>query len=159
MEALGMAGIDGERVSLTGPAADEAAHRSESREAETKLLSHILRRAVFGSGIGALLGLALGLVGAPIALEALDAELSAANIALCAGFGAFVGSIPGALVGYISSLQPEQPWMLTFQESAGEGLFVGVHTENIDEAERAALVLAERSDRVRRIYGRGLSKG
>jgi hypothetical protein len=152
IEALGSGGaIDGERISLTGPGADDTAYRPEAREAETKLLSRIVRRAATLSAIGAVAGAALGVVIGIIALDMAEAERSPANLALCAALGALLGSIPGALVGYISSLQPSQPWALTFEEQAEGRVFVGVHSSDEDEILRADAILREHSTNVRRL--------
>jgi hypothetical protein len=149
MEALGTAGIDGNDISLTGPAARETAERDETREGETKLLRHVFLHAAAKSSIGAVVGAILGVViGVTIALPAMDADNSFVNILGCAAFGAFIGSIPGALIGYVSSLQPAQPWILTFQESANGAAIVGVHTEHKDQADTAVEVLRERSRNV-----------
>jgi hypothetical protein len=156
MEALGTQGrIDGERISLTGPAADDAANRPESREAETKLLRHVVTRAATSSAIGAVIGAVLGALIGLVALDALDAERSFVNMALCVAFGAFVGSIPGALVGYISSLQAPESWALTFEESSEGRVFVGVHSSDHDEIARAEEILRDRSANVRRLSGNG----
>jgi hypothetical protein len=149
IEALGTSGIDGNDISLTGPAARETAERDEMREGETKLIRHVLLHAATKAAIGAVIGAVLGVViGVVIALPAMDADNSLANILGCAAFGAFIGSIPGALIGYVSSLQPAQPWILTFQESASGAAIVGVHTEHKDQADTAIDILRERSRNV-----------
>jgi hypothetical protein len=149
IEALGGAGIDGNDISLTGPASNEAAERAETREGETKLLRHVVLHAAVKSAMGAGIGAVLGLVlGAAVVLPAMDAETSFVNLLGCVAFGAFIGSIPGALIGYISSLQPSQPWVLTFQESARGAAIVGVHSEHKRDVDAAVPLLQERSGNV-----------
>jgi hypothetical protein len=154
--ALGAAGIDGNDISLTGPAARETAERDETREGETKLLRHVFLHAAAKSAIGAVVGALAGLVlGALVVLPAMDAETSLANLLGCVAFGAFIGSIPGALIGYISSLQPNQPWILTFQESARGAAVVGVHTNHPEDIQSATNILRERSANVHLVDAQG----
>jgi hypothetical protein len=149
IETLGAAGIDGNDISLTGPAADRAAGRDETREGETKLLRHVFVHAATKSAIGAVVGAVAGFVlGLAVVLPAMDAETSLANLLGCVAFGAFIGSIPGALIGYMSSLQPSQPWILTFQESARGAAVVGVHVESREQAGGAIDVLCGLSENV-----------
>jgi hypothetical protein len=149
IEALGAAGIDGNDISLTGPAARETAERDETREGETRLFRHVIAHAAVKSAIGAAVGAVVGvIIGLAIVLPAIDASRSLVNLLGCAAFGAFIGSIPGALVGYISSLQPNEPWILTFQESARGSAIVGVHTEHREQVDTATNILSERSQNV-----------
>jgi hypothetical protein len=158
IEALGAAGIDGNDISLTGPAARETAEREETREGETRLFRHVLLHAAVKSAIGAVIGVVLGaLFGWLIVLPLMDAQVSLINVVACAAFGGFIGSIPGALVGYMSSLQPNEPWMLTFQESARGAAIVGVHTEHKEQVDKAVGILRERSQNVHLVDRNGRS--
>ena len=61
------------------------------------------------------------------------------------------GSSAGLPVSILSSLQAPEPWALTFEESAEGRAFVGVHSSDEKEVERAEEILRARSNNVRRL--------
>jgi hypothetical protein len=150
VESLGKAGIEGDNISVTGPAADEAADPAsgedllaKTREMDARLGKHMLWLigywTVAGVIVGALLGVPLSIgimavLGADITLERVIA-------------GVFLTALAVGIVSWLfphTSLGPQAapPWELTFAESTEGGVKVGVHSDKpevIEHAERTLL--------------------
>jgi hypothetical protein len=161
VEALGNAGIEGDNISVTGKAADNAAAPesaeetlAKTREMDAQFGKHMLRLigywTVAGVIGGALLGIPLSIgimavLGADITLERVIAGVFLT--ALAAGIIAWL--FPHTSVGK----QAAPPWELTFAESVDGPVKVGVHSDNADEVERAEGTL--RKHQPLRVYRAG----
>jgi hypothetical protein len=143
VEALGNAGIEGDNISLTGPAADEAsrqtdpqAMREKTREMDSQMAKYMVSKigvwTVGGVIAGALLGIPLSLgimalLGAEITLERVIAGVFLTAL----GAGIISWLIPHTSIGP----QAAPPWELTFAESADGHVRVGVHADEMRDIE------------------------
>jgi hypothetical protein len=141
VEALGKAGVEGDNISVTGPAADRAAEppteqelREKTREIDSQMAKYMLSTigvwTVGGIIAGALLGIPLSigimaLLGADVTLERV-----AVGVFLTAlGAGIIAWLIPHTSYGP----QAAPPWELTFAESESGRVRVGVHSEKAED--------------------------
>jgi hypothetical protein len=142
MESLGRAGIEGQRITLRGPAPDTAASEPVSPADNARADAAVFRRwlpvvlggATTGSLIGAVLGVPVGF----IVLSLIGEDVSFVSIAIAS----FMGSIFGAFIGgLIANMAPEvdsQAWELSFHDDGAEEMaVVGVHTDDPKDVERA----------------------
>lgn len=140
VQSLQMAGIDAARISLFGPAADEAAADLSVVEADARFGGEMWRRTWIGAVIGLALGMLLGGVIAYVVLR--DAGPNAVGVFWAAVFGTGVlGLGTGAATGATSAAQMSRAWELTFHPVLPGQVGVGVHTGDAREAERAKAVL------------------
>jgi hypothetical protein len=150
VEALGKAGIEGDNISLTGRAANEAAEppdadlQAKTREMDANLAKHMFSSVgvwtVGGVIVGALIGVPLSIalmavLGADITLERVLA-------------GVFLSALAGGIIGWLIPLtsyssQAAPPWELTFAESAEGKVMVGVHSEKPEDIELANKTLRQ----------------
>jgi hypothetical protein len=136
LEALGRAGMEGERTSLHGPAPDDAAQRSDTAAADARMMTRFFGAAATYGAIGAAVGFVLGLI-----LGALLVDSTGAVIV--AGFlGALGVSTASALLAVSLPVQAGDTWELTFFDDYASNAVVGFHSNRRDEAERAFAVLA-----------------
>jgi hypothetical protein len=136
IEALGNAGIEGQRISLRGPGAEEAAEKPETAEADARLVRHGAGYALGGGLIGCGLGLIVAIAGILIS----GADVSSTELVAIAGLSALGGAIVGALVAAMWSMQATETWALTFQRSS-QSAIVRVQSADAEEVERAAGIL------------------
>jgi len=147
LEALGKAGIEGDHISLTGGAADQAAEPSDedlqasTREIDARIAKHML--SVIGAWtIGGVVASALA--GIPISIglmAALGADITLERVIA----GVFLSALAIGIVSWLipqTSYGPQAapPWELTFAESAEGRVKVGVHSkkpEDVDLAQQA----------------------
>jgi hypothetical protein len=149
IEALGKAGIEGDNISLTGPAAEQtdSPHqmdmRRTTREIDSRMTKHMLSMigtwTLGGVVIGALLGIPLS-IGIMVVL---GADITLGRILA----GVFLTALAAGIIGWLlphTSYGPQAapPWELTFTDSAEGRVKVGVHSErpeDMDLAEEALL--------------------
>jgi hypothetical protein len=144
MTALSRAGIDGDDISLAGPglaSAEEEMETGATIEEDARMATWVAGGAVTGSVagavIGAILGIPIGLLGISITDAA---SVNLPNMLLAMGLAALTGSIAGAWIGYMATLQPSDQWDMTFHETEGSVL-VAVHTGDEKTIETAKQVL------------------
>jgi len=148
IEALGMAGVNGEDISLLGRAARaaEAETAIDTQPADARATQHIGKRtatgAVVGGGSGALVGALAG--AAAIAIPVVGPAIGA-GIWLAAGAGALNGALVGTTLGGLlageSALSATEAWDRTFESISAGHVLVGVHTSDAKTLEKAVGVL------------------
>jgi hypothetical protein len=160
VEALGKAGVEGDDISLTGPAPDQAAAPSDedlretTREIDANMAKHMLSIiGVWTAGgviAGALIGIPLS-IGLMAALGAdITLERVVGGIFLCAlAVGIISWLIPQTSYG----AQAAPPWELTFAVSVEGRVKVGVHSEKPDDIDLARQTL--RKHKPLRLYRTG----
>jgi hypothetical protein len=138
IDALGLAGVEAQRITLYGRPVAEAASDAVTLDRDERIARHVGKRAVLFGAIGAVLGAAVGLVVGILAFSG-----AAGLYASIIGFGLAFGAIAGVYGAYASvSMTPA--WELTYERVSGDVL-VGVHSESEEDAERAAGVLRSHS--------------
>ncbi len=142
IDALSEGTIEPDNLSMTGPAADEAANQTNTGVADTKLARYLSTRVGSGAIAGGLGGAIAGLLLGGFAAGFLGADVSAGMLLAVMLFGAIgFGAIGGFLAG-MSSLQTAEPWELTFYDARGQAL-VGVHSEKPDDIDLATNILEQ----------------
>ena len=149
IEALSRAGIEGQQITLRGPAADEAAEEGEFRHpadnaaADAGLISRWASRVAQGAAMGAVLGVILGVPVGIIGIELLtDNDVTFGTVAASAFLGALFLSTIFALVSHVYQLPAQtQAWELTFHDTWDSRNVVGVHVRTQEELETARNVL------------------
>jgi hypothetical protein len=147
VEALGKAGIEGDHISVTGRAADEAAEppdadlQAKTREIDASMAKYMV--SVIGAWTvgGVIAGALLGIPVSIGLMAALGADVTLERVIA----GVFLTALAVGIVSWLipqTSYGPQAapPWELTFAESAEGPVKVGVHSENpadIDLAEKA----------------------
>lgn len=148
MDSLERAGINGSRISLLGPAAEAAAGKADTKQADEELGEEALWATVGGAATGAGVGGAVGLLAgaASFAIPGVGPAVGAGIWAATLG-GAAAGTGVGFTAGAMANLQQSEAWELTLQE-VGEGhVVVGVHTDDPGEYERAVRALQRANPR------------
>jgi hypothetical protein len=143
IEELGRAGIEGQRVTLRGPGADEAAEQSrfqsprDNAAADGRLIGRWASRVAVAAGIGAVFGALLGIPVGIVALEIIGEDVTWGTVIASAFFGALFLSTIFGLLAHVYQL-PGQPhaWELTFQDTEGQAV-VGVHSQAQDDITKA----------------------
>jgi hypothetical protein len=135
IEMLSEAAIDGDKISLTGPAAREAAQEAETADADEAIFMRFLMRMAPTVVVGALLGAVVGLV--VVLLTPGDTSTEELAVAIIGGVALF--TLAAVLIGGVASIQPGQPWELAFHQAEG-GAFVGVHSDTPDDVDRAEAI-------------------
>lgn len=139
IESLGFHAIEGEDISLTGPAPEEAADREEIREQDVPIIFHVLKRVLAASIVGGIIGAVIG-IGLVLALvnEAVTQHFIVGALLTALGV-----STIAALLAYMSSLQASEAWRLAFWPTREQQAMVGIHTGRRDEIEQAAKILRD----------------
>lgn len=141
IQAIQMAGVDASQISLYGPAAEEAAADLAVSDADARFTAVMWRRTWIGALIGVVVGCALGVVGAWVALRGVGPGATAVFWAAVVGT-AVLGLGTGAATGAASAAQMSRAWELTFHTVAPGSVGVAVHTGDAREARRVESVLA-----------------
>jgi len=149
IEQLGIAGIEADKVSLTGPAADEAAEQTETAGADRNLLTYV----GLWVGTASLAGTVMGALGGGLLAIAIANDPSGGLVLLCALTGADGLGIAGGLIGGAFKVHPSQPWLLTFYDTDTSVSFIGVHSSKQDDVDRAEGVLPKLGFRAIRRFG------
>lgn len=144
MNALSRGRIGADRISMMGPAAEEAAGRTETATADTALAKYLSSRSGSGAMAGALGGAVAGLLIGGFAAAIFGADVSAAMLLAVMLFAAIGFGAIGGFVAGLSSLQAAEPWELTFYNAEGQAM-VGVHSEKPEDIDLATDIL-ERQD-------------
>jgi len=144
IDALSRGTIDAGNISMTGPAADEAAAPTDAGSANTPLAQFLSTRVGSGAMAGGLGGSIAGLLLGGFAAGFLGADVSAGMLLAVMLFSAIgFGAIGGFLAG-VSSLQTPEPWELTFYDERGQAL-LGVHSEKPEEIDLATNILEQQN--------------
>jgi hypothetical protein len=144
IDALSQGTIEADNISMTGPAADEAAGTTETGAVDSQLARYLSSRVGSGAMAGALAGAVAGLFLGGFAAGVLGADVSAGMLLAVMLFGGIgFGAIGGFIAG-MSSLQPAEPWELTFYDTRGQAL-VGVHSERPEDIDLATEILAQQN--------------
>lgn len=140
VQGLQFAGIEQGRISLFGPAAEEAASDLSVAEADEAFTSELWRRTWIGGVVGLAIGMLLGGAIAYVVLRGAGPDAVGVFWAAVAGTGV-LGMGTGAATGATSAAQMSHAWELTFHPVLPGQVGVGVHTVDPDEAARAEAVL------------------
>ncbi|HLC28149.1 MAG TPA: hypothetical protein VJL07_01730 [Dehalococcoidia bacterium] len=136
--------IEADNITLTGPAADEAAGQTDTRAADTPLARYLNSRAGSGTVAGGLGGAIAGLLLGGFAAGFLGADVSAGMLLAVMLFGVIGFGALGGFVAGMSSLQTAEPWAPTFYDARGQAL-VGVHSENPEDIDLATNILEQQN--------------
>lgn len=134
IESLERAGVSGSHISLLGPAAEEAAQSTDTRQADEQLGETALRGTLGGAATGAGVGGAVGFLAAAAAFgipgvgPAVGAGLWAATLG-----GAAAGTGVGFTAGAMADLKQSDAWELTLREVDEGYVVVGAHTDDPGE--------------------------
>lgn len=159
---LGKAGIEGQHITLRGPAAESAAEEPPTRLAnrgpDERLFAGWFERVAKGAAIGALVGTAV-LTPVGIAVLLLMGEsITVTSVTMMAVAGALGGSIVFGLIAQYSALGQQASWELTFHDYDGGDVTLVVSSDNDLDISRARNVL-ERSNGVDIREGSGQTSG
>ena len=135
--ALGIAGIDGDSIALTGPAADEAHRQLATDEADVRVLLHILKYIIVGAVIGTVFGAALSPPAGWIVLLLLGLDVTAKAMLLSLFLTTLMSHMIGGFIGYTLAMQAGQSWELSFQSTDRGEVYVRVHADKPKVIERA----------------------
>jgi hypothetical protein len=139
IEELGRRGIEAELILHTGPAPYEAATQQQTAQADGEILNYWFRRTVPWGVLGAVTGFVLGLLVVAV-LPGSHGATDYLTAALTGGAGVGLGVwLPAG----IYSLQPAQPWELTFHETRQGTAYVSVHSERKEDIDMTEGVLRE----------------
>jgi hypothetical protein len=136
IDALGVAGIGGDAISLRGPAADEAAQQRSVTSPDKQVLQYVTAHVNAGALLGAFMG---GLLGPPIAW--LIFGFGPGGVLLTLFFAALGLGIVGALLGSMFPLHGGDTWEPSFRPTHDRRASVGVHSNEPGEVARAFQIL------------------
>lgn len=140
IQGLQLSGVEASRISLFGPAADEAAADLSVAEADAGFAGEMWRRTWIGGIIGLALGVLLGGTIAFVVLRGSGPDAIGVFWAAVVGTGV-LGLGTGAATGATSAAQMSRAWELTFHPVLPGQVGVGVHTDDAAEADRAERAL------------------
>jgi hypothetical protein len=134
MAALERHGVDGDDISLLGPAPAEA-DREDTSDRDGALSRQVLKGTATGGGIGTIAG---GLAG--VAAFAIPGVGPFIGTGILAGVlaGAVGGGAVGGVAGGVSQLQTGEDWELTHADMREGRSVVAVHADNRHDLDRAA---------------------
>jgi hypothetical protein len=155
MKELSQSGIDANNISMLGRDAEETAVARDTRERDFQATDDIGKKAASGAVMGSAVGGAIA--GAAAFLIPGIGPVVGAGIWAAVGGGALAGGTVGGMVGGISGLPLNEDWELTYEQSVREGrVLVAVHTNDADEAARAAEIFDDESaEKVQRLDSEG----
>jgi hypothetical protein len=153
VERLEEHGVDALKISLVGPAVEEAAAttgRATTREVDRRSVRRISRRLFVAGAIGTFAGALLAFwIGVGLGL-------SGSRIGVTVGLAALVGGIIGVLAGGAYALPVTEDWSITFQSTGDDRIIVAVRSEDESDYGRANEVLeANEPDKISRFVRRG----
>lgn len=108
MEALGRAGIEGQHITMQGDAPDEAAIRTDTAGADSRMMRRWSGIVAVWAALGALAGAALGVSLGWLMIDSLG-NATFGSVALTSLLGALFGGIAGGLVGSMYSAYDTEP--------------------------------------------------
>jgi hypothetical protein len=142
IDALERAGIEAAKISLLGPAAEEAAENLDTRERDAGMAGRVGSRAtmgaVAGGATGGLAGFLAGL--AAFAIPGVGPVLGAGVWAATIG-GAVAGGSVGGVIGGYSAVDMSEAYELTYDSVRAGRVVVGVHSEDPAHVEKGEEVL------------------
>src|ERR687887_814172 len=139
IDALERGGIESAEISLLGPAAEEAAEHTDTRDRDAGVADRVGTRAVVGAAAGgATGGLAGFLAGlAAFAIPGVGPVVGAGVWAATIG-GVVAGGSVGGVIGGYSAVDMNEAYELTYESVRAGRVLVGVHSEdqgNVDKGE------------------------
>jgi hypothetical protein len=138
IEQLGRIGVEADKVSISGPGVQEGPQtRSGAKDVDARLLRYMAIRVAVAATVGLVLGALLGLLGALL----LPYESTGENILVVVVGAAILVSTLFALTASMFFLSPAMPWETTFLPSGSGAMFVGFHSEEAEDADRAERIL------------------
>ena len=154
LEALGRAGIDGDKVSLVGRDAEEVASDPDTRLRDMEMPAEVAKQATKGGIVGTVLGALAG--AAAFAIPGIGPGIGTGIFAAMAAGGIGGGAV-GGMVGGIAHLDLSESWELTFGDSIRGGkVLVAVHAGPTRRPGEAAEVLEkEQAEKVERVDADG----
>jgi len=144
IEALGLAGIEGHRITLQGDSPDEASRQVDVAEADSHLMSRWFARSTLWGVGGAVIGFVLGVPVGIAILEAYDQGLGATQVIGSALLGALFLGLIAWLIGVFYYVQAGETWELSYHQTPADIAIVGVHSSNAKDVERARAILQKR---------------
>jgi hypothetical protein len=152
-------GIDGNKISLLGRQAEEAAQpdRRETGQQDAALASEAGKSAGVGAAAGAGVGGVIGFLAgaAAFGIPGVGPAVGAGIWATTLGGAAF-GTGVGLLQGGIAGVKESEAWQLTFNSVKDGKAVVGVHAEDEGHIDAAEKVLTEHgAERVERFDAEG----
>jgi hypothetical protein len=154
IEALGLAGIEGQHLTLQGAGPDEVDSRSSVRDTDARLLGRWLALSSAWGLAGALAGLVLGIPVGVATLVIFGADVNGENAGVSALFGALSGGIIGWLIGVFYHVQAGDTWELSFHQAYAGKAIVGVHSADRVQVDKACGILKKQGALTVRMAGR-----
>ena len=142
LDALEAAGIESSRISLLGPAAEEAATEADTRSRDLEATKDVGKKVAAGAAAGSAVGGAAGFLAglAAFAIPGVGPVLGAGVWAATIG-GAVAGGSVGGVVAGVGSIDVSEAWELTYQSVRAGRVVVGVHSDDQEEVGRGAEAL------------------
>ena len=142
LEALNMAGLDADDISLLGRQAQDVESDADTRLRDLDTTGDLAKHAAVAGGAGTVAG---GIVGAiAFALPGLGPVIGTGIWAAVAG-GAVAGGAVGGMVGAINATELGPEWEVSYGDSLRSGrVLLAVHARDDDDAQKAAEVLQEK---------------
>ena len=144
IEALGLAGIEGQHVTLQGEAPEEATREetlADTADADRRLMGRWFGLAAAWGVAGAALGLVAGIPVGIGAIELADENVTLAGVIASALFGTLFGGIIGWLIGIMYYGQGGDAWELGYHKGHTGRAIVGVHAADPKVIDKAREVL------------------
>jgi hypothetical protein len=142
IDALESGGIESAETSLLGPAAEEAAEQTDTRDRDAGVAGRVGTRAAVGAAAGgATGGLAGFLAGlAAFAIPGVGPVVGAGVWAATIGGAVAGGSIGGVIGGY-SAVDMNEAYELTYESVRAGRVLVGVHSEDESHVDKGEKIL------------------
>jgi hypothetical protein len=136
-------GVEGGKVSLLGPGAEEAEAETDTVSRDTRVSGDVGKRVATGAAAGGALGGTAGVLAgaAAFAIPGVGPVIGAGVLAAAIG-GAVAGAGVGGVVGGISGLEMGEAGELTYESLKAGRVVVAVHSEDQEEASSVEEVLA-----------------
>jgi hypothetical protein len=136
MAALERGGVGSDAISLEGRPVARAAVETDTSSRDRHVAAQVGSRALLGGVLGGLVGAVIGGVVGWLVFSSLGPILGSALAGAIAG-----GAVGGAVGGYGTPAESED-WELTHEAEPDGPVRIRVRSEDFDELDRAAQVLA-----------------
>jgi hypothetical protein len=145
MQSLETHGVEGGKVSLLGPGAEEARAETDTADRDSRMSGDVGKRAAVAAAAGGAVGGTAGFLAgaAAFSIPGIGPVIGAGVWAAAIG-GAVAGAGVGGVVGGISSLEMGEAGDLTHESLKAGRVVVVVHIEDEEEASSVEKVLIEK---------------
>jgi hypothetical protein len=161
VRALETHGVEGGKVSLVGPGAEEARAETDTADRDSRMSGDVGKRAAAGAAAGGALGGTAGFLAgaAAFAIPGIGPVIGAGVWAAAIG-GAVAGAGVGGVVGGLSGLEMGEAGELTYESLKAGRVVVVVHADDAEEAASVEKVLADKEPQeIHRFDARGQRVG